>query len=162
MARAYLADVAYRQGHYEEARKWIESLVDLADSVRAELFLGNLQANTLYADGLLQESIDATLPLISQAAQNNEIELKGNLLMNTGSGYTAVGDTKQAIHYLNEAITVYQSQKLRIREAQARLNLGNALFLKSPNSPDTLSEYEQATAIFKQFQVSTSPKLRQT
>ena len=82
--------------------------------------------------------------------------------MNTGSGYTAVGDTKQAIHYLNEAITVYQSQKLRIREAQARLNLGNALFLKSPNSPDTLSEYEQATAIFKQFQVSTSPKLRQT
>ena len=109
--------MAYRQGHYEEARKWIESLVDLADSVRAELFLGNLQANTLYADGLLQESIDATLPLISQAAQNNEIELKGNLLMNTGSGYTAVGDTKQAIHYLNEAITVYQSQKLRIREA---------------------------------------------
>lgn len=153
-ARAYLADASYRQGDYDGAQHAVQALKKQADSARAQLFLGNLEANILYAKGQLQESIDATLPLIAQAAQHHEVEIHGNLLMNTGSGYTALGDTEKAINYLNQAITVYQSQGLRIREAQARLNLGNALYLASPNSSESLAEYVQAASTFKQFQAN--------
>lgn len=154
-ARAYLADVMYRTGNFSEAEQAIAALTPQAGSPRAALFLGNLTANILYDKGLLQDSIEATLPLIPIAASANEFELQGNLLMNTGSSYTALGDTDKAIDYLTQALTVYRENQLTLREAQASLNLGNALFLKVPNSAESTQQYEHAAAIFRQFQANT-------
>lgn len=153
-ARAYLADVMYRTGNYPGAELATTALIPQAESARAKLFLGNLTANTLYAKGLLQDSVEASLPLISIAANAKEFEMQGNLLMNTGSSYTALGDTENAIDYLQQAITVYREHQLTLREAQASLNLGNALFLKEPNSIESTQQYEHAAAIFRQFQTN--------
>ena len=151
-ARAYLADVLYRTGNYQGAELAVTALTEQASSARAELYLGNLTANILYARGQLKDSIDASDPLIVAASTASEYELQGNLLMNTGSSYTALGETAEAIDYLQQAITVYSQYELTLREGQARLNLGNALFLSEPNSAESTQQYERAAAIFRQFQ----------
>ncbi|HCB08379.1 MAG TPA: hypothetical protein DEO96_02000, partial [Alteromonas sp.] len=151
-ARAYLADVLYRTGNYQGAELAVTALTPQASSARAELFLGNLAANILYAKGQLKDSIDASDPLIVAASTASEYELQGNLLMNNGSSFTALGETAEAIDYLQQAITVYSQHELTLREGQARLNLGNALFLSEPNSAESTQQYERAAAIFRQFQ----------
>jgi len=151
-ARAYLADVLYRTGNYQSAELAIAALQPKAESARAKLFLGNLAANILYAKGQLKGSIDASEPLIVAASTASEYELQGNLLMNTGSSFTALGETAEAIDYLQQAITVYSQHELTLREGQARLNLANAMFLSEPNSAESTQQYERAAAIFRQFQ----------
>jgi len=151
-ARAYLADVLYRTGNYQSAELAIAALQPKAESARAKLFLGSLVANILYARGQLKNSIGASEPLIVAAASASEYELQGNLLMNTGSSYTALGSTEEAIDYLQKAISVYSQHDLTLREGQARLNLANAMFLSEPNSAESTQQYERAAAIFRQFQ----------
>lgn len=80
-------------GNFAEAEQAIAVLTPRAGSPRAGLFWGNLTANIFYDKGLLQDSIAATLPLIPIAASANELELQGNLLMNTGFSYTALDET---------------------------------------------------------------------
>ena len=87
-ARAYLADVLYRTGNYQGAELAVTALTPQASSARAELFLGNLAANILYAKGQLKDSIDASDPLIVAASTASEYELQGNLLMNNGSSFS--------------------------------------------------------------------------
>lgn len=151
-ARAYLADVLYRTGNYQSAELAITHLQSQANSARAELFLGNLTANILYAKGQLEDSIDASIPLILVADRASEHEFQGNLLMNTGSSYTALGKTTEAIDYIQQAMEVYSQNELSLREGQARLNLANAMFLSEPNSAESTVQYECAAAIFRQFQ----------
>lgn len=151
-ARAYLADVLQRTGNYQGAELAITHLQSQANSARAELFLGNLTANILYAKGQLEDSIDASIPLLLVADMASEYEFQGNLLMNTGSSYTALGKTTEAIDYIQQAMEVYSENELTLREGQARLNLGNAMFLSKPNSAKSTEQYERAAAIFRQFQ----------
>lgn len=150
-AKAYLADAHYRQGNYEEAVALIDALQQGSPSFRARLFLGNLQSNILYASGELAASIAITKSLLDELKNANEPEWLGSFLMNTGSSYTSLGELDNATMYLRQAIDVFVEAKLGLREAQARLNLGNALFLQSPNSAAAFDQYELAANLFREF-----------
>lgn len=150
-AKAYLADAHYRQGNYEQAVALIDALQQASPSFRARLFLGNLQSNILYASGELAASIAITKSLLDELKNANEPEWLGSFLMNTGSSYTSLGELDNATMYLRQAIDVFVEAKLGLREAQARLNLGNALFLQSPNSAAAFDQYELAANLFREF-----------
>ena len=150
-AKAYLADAHYRQGNYDEAVALIDALQQASPSFRGRLFLGNLQSNILYASGELAASIAITKSLLDELKNANEPEWLGSFLMNTGSSYTSLGELDNATMYLRQAIDVFVEAKLGLREAQARLNLGNALFLQSPNSAAAFDQYELSANLFREF-----------
>lgn len=153
-AQAYLAQALYGQGRFLQAESALNGLSLQNQRVQAQLFAGNLTANIDYAKGNLADSIDVSIPLIEIARTAHEYELQGMLLMNTGTSYSALGDIPNAIAYLHRAIAVFQTHALKIREAQARLNLGNALHLRDPFSLASAQEYEVAATLFRQFQAS--------
>ena len=153
-AKAYLADANYRIGNYSDSNKLLTELTTLGLEPRSALFLGNLRSNLQYAEGDLEASLSTSESLVPIAESLGDYEFQGNLLMNTGTSYSALGDTDNAKAYLQNAISVYSDHHFKLREGQARMNLGNAFMLSENYSTSAMENYESASAIFRQSNAS--------
>ncbi|TVZ38939.1 DNA-binding winged helix-turn-helix (wHTH) protein [Alteromonadaceae bacterium 2753L.S.0a.02] len=150
-ASAYMAHTLYALGELQQSKALVDKLEQQVLNDRLRLFLGNLRSNLAYVDGELQASQAISLELIPLAKKLGDYEMLGNLLMNTGSTWTALGDSGKAQDYLRQALSVYKEHHYPLREAQALFNLGNALHISSENSPEVIDLYQEAAALFRQF-----------
>ncbi len=150
-AKAFLADCYYRMGDLQNSQKAVNELKNSTPGKYAKIFLGNLESNIAYALGQLETSQSISESLLPLTSELNDFEWMGNLLMNIGTTWTALGDTKKAQHYLEQAIAIFDEHGFRLKKAQALFNLGNAIHIASPNSAVAVDSYRQAAALFRQF-----------
>lgn len=150
-ANAYLADTYYKTGRYAEAVQLLDTLQQDNLETRQIIYTENLRANLQYAVGELNASISSALAIIPLTEAVNDFELMGIVLMNTGSSYTALGQTQEAKDYLNRALLLFLEHGFKLREAQARMNLGNALWIEDYGSEAAEEQYQQADIIFQQY-----------
>lgn len=150
-ASAYLAESLYKSGDLDASEALLDKLSRKQSELDSTLFLENVRANILYTRGELQESNDVSERLIAQAELANNKEVLGILLMNTGSSYTALGELDKATDFLLRALAVFSDNGYKLREAQARLNLANALYLRDAVSQEAVEQYSKAEKLFRQF-----------
>jgi DNA-binding winged helix-turn-helix (wHTH) protein/tetratricopeptide (TPR) repeat protein len=151
-ARAFLAKTLYRTGDYSAALELIaEFEQDEVLEDKLALFLGIIKTDVDYFEGNFQASIDESLKLLPTARAMNDQENVGNILMNVGTSYKALGELSLAKQYLSDAAKHYQEHGFQLRAGTALYNLANVYYFEDGLSLEAQEHYRQASTIYRRF-----------
>lgn len=150
-AKIYQIELLFREGKLKQAQQGVEQLMTEALDIRQNIFLQNLLSNIAYSQGDLKKSIDIAINLLQAIEQTEDKELFGNTHMNIGTSYQSYGQIDKALAHLNIALNTFQQGGFKLREAQALLNLGNAIWVGNSDYELSSQYYQKSADIFRQL-----------
>lgn len=150
-AKIYKSEILYREGNLKAAEQLIDVLLKEALDIRQSIFLQNLLSNIAYSQGDLKRSIVIANHFLPAVEQTTDQDLLGATHMNIGTSYQALGDTKKALTHLKIALDTFQQHRLKLREAQVLLNLGNTIWVGNEDYELANQYYQQSAHIFRQL-----------
>ncbi len=149
-ARAYLAEVHYREGKFSSSIEMIKQLKALKQDGHRSYFLEHLYSNILYGQGKLEKSQQVSIALLDNDYAANDPMLKGNELLNIGSSFQALGKLEEATSYLEQSLEQYKLAKFGSGEGKALYNLAN-VYLYALEKQKAIDLYIAAREIFKKY-----------
>jgi DNA-binding winged helix-turn-helix (wHTH) protein/tetratricopeptide (TPR) repeat protein len=153
-AKIYQIEILYREGELQQAELGIQELLKQALDIRQNIFLQNLLSNIAYSQGNLEQSIDIANGFLDAVEQTQDKDLFGATHMNIGTSYQAIGKIGKALKHLQIALETFQQHGLKLREAQALLNLGNTIWVGNTDYELASQYYQKSADIFRQLGAS--------
>jgi DNA-binding winged helix-turn-helix (wHTH) protein/tetratricopeptide (TPR) repeat protein len=147
-AKAYLAEVTYREGKIQQAQDEIKSLKLISKDDDKLYFLKHLNSNVLYSLDKLDESLVESKTLLNNAFVSGNKVLQGTELLNIGSTLQALNKPDEAMIYLNRAMEAYLQADFSPGVAKAHYNIAN-VYLTTNRFEEALVQYQKAKEGFK-------------
>ncbi|MEM6707816.1 MAG: winged helix-turn-helix domain-containing protein [Pseudomonadota bacterium] len=154
-ARLFSADAAMRTGSIDTAQAHLAALDRRGLSDREQFELKRVESNLLYTAGDLQASQGVSLAMVDIARRMGDVEGQGIALMNTGTTFTALGESEPARRYIQQAEDIFLEHGYELRYAQAKFNRANALRIASADFDELAPLYRDAAALFLNSNANT-------